>query len=225
MIKSPIFHAHKASCRLSRMRSGLAWVALLLLSACSVTQRQGAVVVYDFGPGAAPDAVLPEPAPRQWSRLGLVVKMPAGEDNDDIEYRLAYADPRVVHRYAQARWVQPPAQLLALHLQQRLGLAEAPPPRSGRCVLTVRIDQFAQVFARADASHARIAGRAVLHDPHRSTLGETAFLLESADAGQNSASGVAALVHLAGRHADDLDVWLQRLAQAGKLKNCEESLQ
>lgn len=151
-------------------RSGYFLCLLVLaLAACSGTGKRGSATVaaFDFGEVevAAEASRLPLP-------LGLEVKAPPWLDSGALHYRLRYADPGRLHEYAQARWVGPPSQLLQQALAQRYALDTG--KGGAPCLLRVDIDEFAQVFTSAQASHGKLQVRLTLLDRRRWPLAETA---------------------------------------------------
>ena len=68
----------------------------LLLAGCSALPAPPVrTALYDFGPGP--------------------------EGSNAVLYRLAYSDAQQLRPYSQARWSQPPAQLLQQRLREQLG--------------------------------------------------------------------------------------------------------
>ncbi len=131
--------------------------------------------MYDFGPGTLAQAPGERGAPLPPIALPEVAVAGPVEGSTAVLYRLAYDDPRHLRPYGQARWSQPPAQLVQQALRDQLGLRRAvlmgeegaaqlvdtgKPP----AVLRVEIEEFSQVFQAPKASTGVLRLRASLAD-------------------------------------------------------------
>jgi len=137
-------------------------------------------VLYDFGP-----ASLPATAPaKALPALALATLDNAGQPDGStaVHYRLAYADARELRPYQQARWSQPPIQLMRQRLQAHLGQqravigtlgAQASVRVDGQppALLRVELEEFSQVFDSPERSVGLVRLRATLTRP--GTLGES----------------------------------------------------
>lgn len=151
----------------------LAGTAALLVGACgSLPDKPQRATLYDFGPGAL-QAAAATPASQRAAITLPDVEVAARLDGTQLLYRLGYADAQVLHAYGQARWSQPPAQLLRQRLrdslaQQRtvLGLDEAAgiARSEGRVpdVLRVSLDEFSHYFQSPGQSVGLLRVRATL---------------------------------------------------------------
>ena len=92
---------------------GCGLAAALVLTGCSALPAAPTrPVLYDFGPG--PLATVPTDRRAPLAPLALADMDAPGlpEGGNAVLYRLAYADAQQLRPYSQARWSQPPAQLL-----------------------------------------------------------------------------------------------------------------
>lgn len=199
-------------------------IAVLALAGCSALPAPPArAELYDFGPGpvraagAAPAAALPPIALAAVDSVGL----PDG--SSALLYRLAYANAQQLRPYTLARWSQPPADLLAQALRERLGQRRvvlagiegmAPQRGQGRLpsVLRVQLEEFSQVFSAPDASAGLVRVRALLADA--SNAGETplaqqVFIAQRSATTPDAAGGAKALAEAAAQVADELADWVQ----------------
>ena len=109
-IKKIATKAYKSSAT-ALWRCGLA--AVLVLTGCSALPAAPTrPVLYDFGPG--PLATVPTDRRAPLAPLALAdVEAPGlPEGSNAVYYRLAYTDGQHLRPYSQARWSQPPAQLV-----------------------------------------------------------------------------------------------------------------
>ena len=152
-------------------------VLSLWLAGCSaLPSRPAPAERYDLGlvelSQLAPAAATPRTAPvplvlAEVQAPGLTDGMTA------MLYRLRYADGQQLRAYQQARWSQPPAQMLEQRLRTRLGLERpvlserddisfrAPDSRM-LATLKVELDEFSQVFDSVSTSHVVVRVRASL---------------------------------------------------------------
>src|SRR5574337_796666 len=100
---------------------GLIFFALAL-AGCSVLPAPPVRAdVYDFGPGPMQAAGVEPAAPLAPIALATVDTVGLPEGSAALLYRLAYANAQQLRPYTQARWSQPPADLLQQALRERLG--------------------------------------------------------------------------------------------------------
>ncbi len=210
--------------------------AALVLAGCSaLPEPPTRPALYDFGPGAttssAPVAA-PSPAGRVPS-LTLEDIEAAGvpEGSNAVLYRLAYNGPQQLRPYSQARWSQPPAQLLQQRLREHLGQRRAilrtdygsaqarNTEQGGRLppVLRVELEEFSHVFDSPTDSAGIVRVRATLVDvlPDGEMLrGQRVFVVRTPARSADAAGGVAALAEASTQVAVELDAWLDQVAPA-----------
>ncbi|AEB82759.1 ABC-type transport auxiliary lipoprotein family protein [Alicycliphilus denitrificans] len=181
--------------------------------------------VYDFGPGPmqpAGDAQAAVPlAPIVLAAVDTV-GMPEG--SSALLYRLAYANVQQLRPYTQARWSQPPADLLAQALRERLGQRRMVLSGDGGAalqldqirqasVLRVQLEEFSQIFSTPDASTGLVRVRAMLADagPAGEALqAQRVFIARRPAATSDAAGGARALAEAAAQVADELAHWVQQ---------------
>ena len=203
---------------------------LSTLSACSsLPQPPQRPQVYDLGPVSAnttsttPTTVSARPL----APLVLAEIWTSGqrEGSSAMLYRLAYANAQQLHPYAQARWSQPPAQLLQQALSQQLGQQRpvltgvagmqlatqaAQPPD----VLHIELEEFSQVFDSPDSSHALLRLRVSLLRPGKSgdqLLGQQPITITAPAASANAVGGAQALAQATQQAGAQLQAWLQQI--------------
>jgi cholesterol transport system auxiliary component len=167
--------------------------ALALLAAlCLLAGCGGAAAPeprsYDLGV-EAPGARLPP------VRVGTV-RASAPFDATDMHYRLAYRNAAEIAAFTASRWAATPAELLRKQLQR----ASA---ESGKCTLSVEIQEFSQVFSAKDASDARLELRASL-----SSGAARQFSIVEGNAGAHASGGAAAFARAANRAVGELGGWI-----------------
>jgi cholesterol transport system auxiliary component len=212
--------------------SAAALVAVLLAGCSALPTPPSRPVMYDLGPATA----APTPADRSAMRppLGLAeVEAPGLPDGSNaVLYRLAYADAQQLRPYSQARWSQPPAQLVQQRLREQLGQRRAvlkaedgaalvrDPARAGSLppVLRVEIEEFSHVFASATDSAGVVRLRATLVDLTRageSLRGQRVFTVRTPARSADAAGGVAALAEASTQAARELEDWVGSLGAPG----------
>ncbi|MFM9912750.1 MAG: hypothetical protein ACKVN9_04375 [Methylophilaceae bacterium] len=153
---------------------------VMTLSACGSLPKQGAAPAqYDFG-------ISPTTSSSVEFYLGNVTA-PAGLDDSDMRYRLAYQNPTQVFAYTESRWAATPAALVARRLQQRWLSTNALP-----CSLNLTLEVFDQVFDSTNSSHAIVRLRANLQ--HKGKVSTTLIDLEQKSPSADARGGVAALI-------------------------------
>lgn len=212
--------------------SAAALVAVLLVGCSALPTPPTRPVMYDFGPASA----APSPADRSTMLppLGLAeVEAPGLPDGSNaVLYRLAYADAQQLRPYSQARWSQPPTQLVQQRLREQLGqrravlkaddgAALARDPARGASlppVLRVEIEEFSHVFASATDSAGVVRLRATLVDLTRageSLRGQRVFTVRTPARSADAAGGVAALAEASTQAARELGDWVGSLGAPG----------
>lgn len=203
----------------------------LLLAGCSALPAPPVrTALYDFGPGAVAASPTDRRAPLAALALADVEAPGLPEGSNAVLYRLAYSDAQQLRPYSQARWSQPPAQLLQQRLREQLGqrrpvltadqgAAQARnPAANGQLpwVLTVELEEFSQIFSSPTASAGMVRVRATVVDLGRTgqqLRGQRVFIVQQPARTADAAGGVAALTSAATQVASDVEQWLQQLGQ------------
>lgn len=207
------------------------------LTACSaLPQPPAPQVVYDLGPGTmAQTSQTSQTRPRLPLALEPVQGVGGGGRSTALHYRLTYADAQHLRAYAQARWSEPPAQLLQQRLMERLGQERAivqprdnlkiqPQPSSSGLsdasqaplqsvpILRVVVEEFSHVFAAPDASHGWLRLRATLSTPHPSAEqlhGQQVWAVQERADSADARGGAHALARATDQAAQALAQWVQ----------------
>lgn len=209
-------------------RAGFCLIFAALATGCSVLPEPPARAdVYDFGPGP----MAPAPADRRASQppiaLAEIATVGIPEGSSALLYRLAYANAQQLRPYAQARWSQPPAQLLQQALRDRLGqrrmvllgddgIAQQIEGAGWPTVLRVDLEEFSHVFSAPDRSvglvrmRASVARAAAAGD---TLVAQRVFSVQRPAATQDAAGGARALAEASAQAADELAQWLEQLGQ------------
>lgn len=203
--------------------------ALLLLAGCSALPSPPTrPVLYDFGPGVVAPAPTDRRAPLPPLALADVEAPGLPEGSNAVLYRLAYSDAQQLRPYSQARWSQPPAQLVQQRLREHLGqrravlkaddgAAQARDAAQGGklpLVLRVELEEFSHLFTSATESAGVVRLRATVVDltPAGEALrGQRVFTVRTPARTTDAAGGVAALADATGQVAQELAAWLEQL--------------
>lgn len=179
---------------------------VLMLGACVKPAELAAPALHDLGPsGSTAPLVLKLPLRK------IEVQPPIWLNTPAMQYRLAYQQSSRRYAYADNRWAAPPAQLLETRLARRIALGTG----AARCKLTVRLDEFVQVFDSASASRVLIAGEWILVGERvQDTVARQSFEIALPSASPDSAGGVAALAQASDRLAEMAQRWLNGLDTA-----------
>lgn len=201
-------------------------VFLLAVMGCSALPSQPTrPALYDFGPGAVAPASVDRRAPLPPLALADVEAPGLPEGSNAVYYRLAYTDSQQLRPYSQARWSQPPAQLVQQRLREQLGQRRAilkaddgaaqarDPARGGALpwVLRVELEEFSQLFSSPGDSVAAVRMRATLVDltPAGEVLrGQKVFVAQVPARSADAAGGVQALSEAATQCANELSAWI-----------------
>ena len=185
-------------------------LSLAVLAGCAIPQARDGIANYDFGLARSDK----EAGPRlQHDLVVAAVGAPAWMDNSGIYYRLAYHDAARPQSYAQSRWVMPPAALLGQRLRASIARASKAgvfvPADGARADYTLRLEleEFSQVFDRADKSRAVVRLRASLIR-NRGLVAQQSFDIERDAATPNAEGGVRALITASDEAGNDLIDWL-----------------
>lgn len=198
--------------------------ALAMAACSSLPQPPVRAEVYDFGPGQQAAPAPAAPAAARAIVLADVVSTGMPDADSGLNYRLAYTNVQQLRPYRDARWSQPPAQLLTQALRERLGQGRAVLTEGGAGmrladgarpdVLRLQLEAFSQVFDAPQASHALVRLRASLA---RSTahgneqlLAQRLFVVQRPAPTPDAAGGAKALAEAAGQLADEVAQWLEQ---------------
>ena len=149
------------------------------------------------------------------------------ESSNNMLYRLAYANAQELRPYQQARWAQPPAQLVQQRL--RLLLAAQRPllgsldnvvanaQQQPTALLKVEIEDFSQIFDSERNSRGVVQLRATLMgmDAKGSNilLGQRAFAAQVPATSADAAGGAKAIATAADQALAELNSWLVGLGR------------
>jgi len=201
---------------------------LIFLAGCSALPTPPSrPALYDFGPGA----LAPEPADRRAPLPPLAladVEAPGlPEGSNAVLYRLAYSDSQQLRPYSQARWSQPPAQLVQQRLREQLGQrrailkaddagAQARNAAQGGQTLVLRteLEEFSHLFASPaeSAGVVRLRATVVALTPAGESLrGQRVFVARTPARSADAAGGVAALAEASTQVARELADWVAQV--------------
>ncbi len=186
-------------------------------------------VMYDFGPGPMQTAPSDRRAPLPALALAEVDAPGLPDGSNAVLYRLAYADAQQLRPYAQARWSQPPAQLLQQRLREHLGQRRAvlkaddgaaqvrDTSQGGKLppVLRVEVEEFSHTFTSAAESVGLLRLRATVVDltPVGEVLrGQRVFIVRTPARSADAAGGVAALAEASTQAAKEVAEWVEQVA-------------
>lgn len=225
-----LLNTHLLIARTARIqRLGPIFCLGLLLSACSSLPAPPLrPQLYDFGPGLTAAAPQDRRAPLSPLALAPVEAVGTADAGQALHYRLAYADAQQLRPYAQARWSQPPAQLLQQRLREQLaqrhavlGLVEAASlardAKAGGTApdqLRVELEEFSQVFTSPQDSAGVIRLRATVLRPGPGGMqlrGQRAFTVRHPARQPDAAGGVLALTEASDQAIAALLQWLEQL--------------
>lgn len=228
----PVFEASEA---FGAFRVLGALSATVVLAACTALPSAPPLAVqYDFGPGAmaaAPTAPRTPLPPLAWAEMETP-GVPEG--STAVHYRLAYADAQQLRPYAQARWSQPPAQLVQQRLREQLAQRRAVLPGTvgGRhLVVRTELEEFSHVFTSPADSAGWVRLRATVvaagetgdgvkgglpvsptSPAYPALRGQRVFVAQVPAPAPDAAGGAYALARATEAIARELDAWLDTLA-------------
>ena len=208
--------------------------ATLLLAGCSALPSPPArPVLYDFGPGAtvaapadARSALAPQ-AMRAPLALAEIEAPGVPDGSNAVLYRLAYSGAQQLRPYSQARWSQPPAQLVQQRLREELGhtrpilqsddgaALSRNSAQGGKLPLVLRgeLEEFSQIFTSPTQSTGTVRLRATLVDltpTGESLLGQRVFIVQQPARTADAEGGVAALAEASTQVASELAAWVDQ---------------
>ncbi|MFT4241901.1 MAG: ABC-type transport auxiliary lipoprotein family protein [Acidovorax sp.] len=214
----------------ARPASAAALFCLIFLAGCSALPTPPSrPVLYDFGPGALAPAPASSQAPLPPLALADVDAPGLPEGSNAVLYRLAYSDSQQLRPYSQARWSQPPAQLVQQRLREQLGqrrailkpddgAAQARDAAQGGAlplVLRTELEEFSHIFATpADSTGVvRLRATVVALTPAGESLrGQRVFIARTPARSADAAGGVAALAEASTQLAQELAQWVEQLS-------------
>ena len=206
-------------------------VLVLAVTGCSALPSQPTrPALYDFGPGAVAPASVDHRAPLPPLALADVEAPGLPEGSNAVYYRLAYTDGQQLRPYSQARWSQPPAQLVQQRLREQLGqsrailkaddgAAQAREPAQGNklpLVLRTELEEFSHLFTSPSDSAGVVRLRATvveLTPSGESLRGQRVFIVQQPAKSADAAGGVAALAAASSQLAGELAAWVEQVAQ------------
>lgn len=209
-------------------------VGLLAVAGCSaLPSPPPRPVLYDFGPGPIAPTAADRRAPLPPLALADVEAPGLPEGNSAVLYRLAYADAQQLRPYSQARWSQPPAQLLQQRLRAQLGqrravlkaddgAAQARDAAQGNklpLVLRTELEEFSHLFTSTTDSAGVVRLRATvveLTPAGESLRGQRVFVLQQPARSADAAGGVAALADASTQVAQEVADWVEQVEQTGR---------
>jgi cholesterol transport system auxiliary component len=189
----------------------------LALASCAVGSPPPAPLRYDFGAAPPPAEATGAPAATGVKavapELALEIQPGPALDGTAMSYRLAYADPRQLRAYRDARWIAPPAELL----QQRLRAALArdvtllPAGEAAPRTLNLEVQDMVQVFDQPGHSVGVLRLRATLlqrNEAGVSILGQREGQWQAEAPTADAAGGALALQTASDAAARDLAQWV-----------------
>ncbi len=182
----------------------LAIGVMLIVSACNLfPDRPSSPALHDFGSSekfsGSQSGGLGESA---WSTVS--VEAPEWLQNENIRYRLLYADPTRVRFYAKDRWLASPPAMLA----QRLSLVGG--GRGSR--LKIRLLEFEQVFDEPQKARVKLVFSASAQRPAtEEVVGNKVFSLSLPSPTEDAAGAITASAKLIDEAVNSLQTWITEL--------------
>jgi len=203
------------------------FTAIFLAGCTALPSPPSRPLQYDFGPGAMAPVPADRRAPLPPLALADVEAPGLVEGSTAVLYRLAYADARQLRPYSQARWSQPPVQLVQQRLRDLLGQRRAvltaesgaAQARAGGklpTVLRLELEEFSQVFTSATESKGLVRLRATLAEPAatgETLLGQRVFIVQRPATSADAAGGTRALAEATDQLAQELVQWMEQLGR------------
>ena len=195
---------------MTNLRNHIAFAALaVLLGACA--SKGPTPAHFDFGP-------LPQQAAATATVGPLIVadvSGPASLDTERMQYRLLYADARQSRPYAYNQWTATPLQLMTQRLKARIAqsgvkVLSTTDAATGATLLRTELDDFAQNFDTATASHGTISLRASVFRAHK-LVDQKTFSRSVPAPSADAAGGARALADAADALSADVLAWLATL--------------
>lgn len=205
--------------------AGLLLIVAALSACSSLPTPPKEQLRYDLG--LAPVAAAPVASKLPPLTVADVQAGVLAESSNNMLYRLAYANAQELRPYQQARWAQPPAQLVQQRL--RLLLAAQRPllgsldnvvanaQQQPTALLKVEIEDFSQIFDSERNSRGVVQLRATLMgmDAKGSNilLGQRAFTAQVPATSADAAGGAKAIATAADQALAELNSWLVGLGR------------
>jgi len=194
------------------MKNLLMMLFVAVLAGCSLGPAvKKTPVTYDLGAPHINDAASSKTI--NVSLLVHNVTAPFWLDTPAIVYRFKQ-DAGRQQSYADSQWVASPAALLTQRLRDRFtqastgGVVGAADGVRADYTLRVELEDFAQAFDQADASHGIIMARASLvNATQRMLIAQKDFTFEHASATPNAEGGVQALAEASDDLIDAIVTW------------------
>lgn len=200
---------------MTNLRNRIAFAALaVLLGACA--SKGPTQAHFDFGPlPQLAAAAAPAVGPAVGSIIVADVSGPASLDTERMQYRLLYADARQSRPYAYNQWTATPLQLMTQRLKARIAQAgvkvlSTTDAATGAMLLRTELDDFAQNFDTATASHGTISLRASVFRAHK-LVDQKTFSRSAPAPSADAAGGAQALADAADALSADVLAWLATL--------------
>lgn len=203
-------------------------LSVALLAGCStLPQPPREQARFDLGLPQVPTATT---AARALPPLALAdVQVSALSENSTLMmYRLAYANALELRPYQQARWSQPPAQLIQQRMRLLLGTQRpllssmdnisTAAGQPSAALLKVDVEDFSQIFESASGSVGSVQLRATLLGPAgprggNALLGQRVFTVRQAAKTADAAGGAQALAQATDAALAQVDAWLLGLGR------------
>jgi cholesterol transport system auxiliary component len=204
------------------MRRLVAVAVLSGLAACgSLPDKPARQTMYDFGP--PPVLAAAAGAPRA-AVLLPDIEVAGSLETTALLYRLGYEDAYELRPYAFARWIAPPAQLLAQRLRTVIGrdravldetaaTALARRTVSTPLVLRVQLEEFSHHFDSPSESKGLLRLRCTLLENTpggERLLAQRSFNVEQPAPSADAPGGVRALTAATDAAARDIAAWLEQ---------------
>jgi len=184
--------------------ANLAIAILLIFPGCSLfPERTYAPALHDFGSSAEYlDCNSLDSQHSTWSTVS--VEAPEWLQNENIRYRLLYADPTRVRFYALDRWFANPTAMLAQHLSA-VGCQNGWP-------LRIRLLEFEQVFDGPQTARVILVLHASVNPlASEEIIGEKIFSFSSHTATADAEGAIATSVMLVDEAVNALRTWFAEL--------------
>ncbi|MBS0317855.1 MAG: membrane integrity-associated transporter subunit PqiC [Proteobacteria bacterium] len=195
------------------VRALICLILAIAAAGCTVLDKPQRAQVYDFGAVPA-DASAPATADALPPLALAAVDANQALDGLAVLYRLDYADPQQLRRYAQARWSAPPAELVRQRLREILGRQRTvldPGTAASPLLLRIDLDEFSQQFASPQQSAGVIRLRATLlrlSATGAAPVAQRSLRIERPAASPDARGGVQALAAATDAAAEQIAQWL-----------------
>ncbi|WP_297324123.1 ABC-type transport auxiliary lipoprotein family protein [Nitrosomonas sp.] len=187
-----------------------------LLSGCAVFHKSpSAVSVYDFGlQQLAHNRSQQSHQPRKSILIADAI-VPSWLDNTAIHYRLLYHNPSQSYRYANSRWIAPPAAILTQQIRDRIvthtneQVIKNSSTAKTDYILHIELEEFIQAFDTEKDSHVVVGLRASLIERNsRNLFAQKDFSIKEKTPTADAAGAVFALGSASHQLINELVGWL-----------------